>query len=170
MKYIIKINKLMETIYKKLPQEIQSKIDFFVRNNIKKYIIPNLHIQIKGKRKNNITKSFYIQGNNKNLLYRFYYWIVIPDKDDSFWNTGYNNRTYYKTFFKKLFPSITDLSTINKVYEHYYNITNKDINSFLNLCINNISIEQAEDLYNYTLFTYYLTKINYSPLSIKNEK
>ena len=154
----------MATIYKNLPQEIKSKIDFFVRNNIKKYIIPNLHIQIKKKRKNNITKYLYIIGKNKSLLYRFYYWIVIPDQDDPYWTTGYNNRTYYKNFFKKLFPSINDLSTINKVYDHYYNITNKNITSFLNLCINNISIEQVEDFYNYTLFTYYLTKINYSPL------
>ena len=106
-----------------------------------------------------------LEKNNNNLLYNFYYWIVIPKKNDPFWKTGYNNRNYFINFFKKLFPSITNLSTINKVYQHYYELTNKDIISFLNLCIDNITIEQAEDFYNYSRFTLYLTKINYSPLT-----
>jgi hypothetical protein len=145
-----------------LPQDIQGRVDNYIKENIKKYVKNNLLIEIKEKRKDNI-KDF-LNMRKKDLLYCFYYWIVIPDKNDPYWETGHNDRIKYKAFFRKLFPAIIDLSTINKVYDHYYDITNGSINSFTNLCIDNISIEEAEDLYNYTLFTYYLTKINYSPL------
>tara|TARA_B100001142_G_C13975028_1_gene516462 strand:- start:92 stop:601 length:510 start_codon:yes stop_codon:yes gene_type:complete len=153
----------MAVFYNKLPEEIQVRIDNYVRENIKEYVRSNLLREIKEKRKNNIKEFINMRG--KDLLYSFYYWIVIPDKDNAYWETGYNAREKYKAFFRKLFPAITDLSTINKVYEHYYSITRGSINSFTNLCIDNISIEEAEDFYNYTLFTYFLTNINYSPLT-----
>ena len=159
----------MANIYKKLPEDIQYIIDEHIKNNIKFYVKSDVLIQVKQRRKKNITE--FINMLSKDLLYSFYYWIIVPDRNDPAWFLGYNDRSKYTNFFKKLFPSLTDISTINMVYKYYSSITGGDETSFINLCIDNISIEEAEDLYNYTLFTFYLTKINYSPLvNPKKEK
>ena len=155
----------MGTIYNKLPEDLQIRIDSKIKDNIKSYVINSVLDKIKEKRKDKLKLFLNMQG--KKLLYSFYYWIVIPDRDDPVWVSGHNSRSKYKNFFMRLFPTISDLSTISKVYDHYYSITNGSVESFINLCIDNITIEEAEDLYNYTVFTFYLTKINYSPLILR---
>lgn len=155
----------MIEIYKKLPEELKNLVDYYVKKNIKSYVVSDLLIEVQQKRKSNI-KS-YINMIKKDLLYCFYYWIIIPEKCIPSWELGYNDRDKYKLFFKKLFPEITDISTINRIYKYYLSITdsNNTEKDFINHCIDNLSIEEAEDLYNYTLFIFYLTKINYSPLT-----
>lgn len=68
---------------------------------------------------------------SKDLLYSFYYWIIVPDRNDPAWFLGYSDRSKYTNFFKKLFPSPADISNINMVYNYYASITGGDETSFI---------------------------------------
>tara|TARA_B100001142_G_C14264043_1_gene628216 strand:- start:263 stop:766 length:504 start_codon:yes stop_codon:yes gene_type:complete len=159
-------------IYKKLPREIQEIID---KNLIKDYYNRYILSLIVKKRKVFLTTI--ILNKKPDPLYHIYYWFNSPPYKWDVVGGRVMPRLRYISFFLELFPDIEKIGNIEHLYNYYINNYNDNNNynninnnnnrrlDFAKLCLNNLSIEELEDLYNYMKFTHYLTNINKCPLT-----
>ena len=151
-------------IYNKLPQDIQFRIDRILLNrHNKEYILPMIIT------KRSILLKKYINLRTLYLMNGIYYWLQLPPSN---WEK-YKRRVKYIQFFKRTLPNLPPLSyycTLNKVYDYFKILkTGEEKRECIDLFLDSFTIEDLEDLLNYSIFTHYTTYINgvnKSPLAL----
>ena len=151
-------------IYNRLPQEIQYHIDMIL---IKKYNQEAILPMIINKRRLILKK--YIRLRTTYLMNGIYYWLQLPPSN---WER-YKNKIKYISFFNNALPKLpklnyySTLATINNYFQKLETIQEK--RTCINLFLDTFTIEDLEDLLNYSIFTYYasfIDGVNKAPLSL----
>ena len=139
-------------IYKKIPKDVQYIIIDKLRTKyIKEFLLPDIiktrHRFIKNQIHKISSIRIYTKYNNS-----LYDWFNLPDNNlDSFCL-----KNKYIHFLNKLFPGIQDIKKLHDVYLYYKKTYIGYYEDFINLLLDNLSVKDIEDFYNYVRFAYYI--------------
>lgn len=156
-------------IYVKLPKDIQYNIVNHIRKTHFESVLLN---DIKRARRkfivnciDKISPSFKKYSRRNNALYE---WFNLSSREEWIWRPLLPTTKYIR-FLKEIFPNIIVTNNLFDVYCHYKENYIGDYYHFIQLLLNNLSIEDLEHLYNYIRFIDFgFEKINKSPLLIES--